>query len=144
MFAALLAALTLATPDPGFGIVPVSLPSTDKPPLVRQGMPRTGDATPAPRKRVFVLGIQFQSRGGAQGIALERVVPGSPADRAGFTVGTIITEIDGKSTAGRTGEDCRRIVQEAGTTVPIKYYDPLTFKLRARTVDKDWIPDPTN
>ncbi|MEP6668933.1 MAG: PDZ domain-containing protein [Chthoniobacter sp.] len=144
MFAALLAALTLATPDPGFGIVPVSLPSTDKPPIVREGTPRPGDATPAPRKRVFVLGIRFQNRGGSQGIALEQVVAGSPADRAGFTVGMVITEIDGRSTAGHSAEDCTRMVQEAGTTVPLKYYDPLTFKLRARTVDKEWIPVPTN
>ncbi|MDR3404840.1 MAG: PDZ domain-containing protein [Chthoniobacter sp.] len=144
MFAALLAVLTLAAPDPGFGIVPVSLPSTDKPPLVREGMPRPGEATPPPRKRVFVLGIRFQNRGGSQGIALEQVVAGSPADRAGFTVGMVITEIDGKSTAGRNAEDCTRMVQEAGTTVPLKYYDPLTFKLRARTVEKEWIPVPTN
>jgi len=56
----------------------------------------------------------------------------------------VITEIDGRSTAGRDAVDCTRMVQEAGTTVPLKYYDPLTFKLRARTVDKEWIPVPTN
>jgi len=33
-------------------------------------------------------------------------------------------------------------VQEAGGTVSIKYYDPLTYKLRTRTVDKDWFPLP--
>lgn len=144
MFAALLAALTLAMPDPGSGIVPVNLPSSDQPPIVRPNPPRAGDATPPPRKRVFVLGIRFQSRGGSQGIALEQVVEGSPADRAGFTVGMVITEIDGRSTAGRSAEDCTRMVQEAGATVPLKYYDPLTFKLRARTVEKEWIPVPLN
>jgi S1-C subfamily serine protease len=144
MSAALFAALTLALPNPGSGLVPVSLPANDKPPIVHNGMPRTADATPPPRKRVFVLGILFQNRGGAQGIALERVVEGSPADRAGFTVGMVITEIDGKSTAGRSAEDCTHMVQEAGSSVPLKYYDPLTFKLRARTVDKEWLIPPPN
>jgi C-terminal processing protease CtpA/Prc len=91
---------------------------------------------------MFVLGIIFQSRGGAQGIALEEVVAGSPADRAGLAIGTVIAEIDGKSTAGRTGEDCTRMVQEAGNSVALKFYDPLTFKLRARTVAKDWVMPP--
>jgi predicted metalloprotease with PDZ domain len=144
MFAALLAALTLAAPDPSPGIVPVSLPSNDKPPIVHNGLPRPGVATPSPRKPVFVIGIRFQSRGGAQGIALEEVVAGSPADRAGFVTGMVIAEIDGKSTAGRSAEDCTRMVQEAGNLVPFKYYDPLTFKLRARTVEKGWVVPPMN
>lgn len=142
MFAALLAAFTLAVPDPGAGIVPVSLPANDKPPIVRGTPPRVPMATPPPRKPVFVLGIRFQARGGAQGIALDEVVAGSPADHAGFVVGMIITEIDGKSTAGHSSEDCIRMVQEAGNTVALKYYDPLTFKLRARTVQKDWVVPP--
>jgi S1-C subfamily serine protease len=142
MFAALLAALTLAVSESDSPIVPVSLPVKDKVPIVRNGLPKPPDATPAPRKRVFVLGIRFQARGGAQGIALDRVVEGSPAARAGFAVGMIIAEIDGKSTAGRSAEDCTRLVQEAGPTVSLKYYDPLTFKLRARTVEKDWVVPP--
>ena len=110
MFAALLAAFTLAVPDPGDGIILVSLPSNDKPPIVRNTLPRTGTPTPPPRKPVFVLGIRFQARGGAQGIALDEVVAGSPADRAGFVMGMIITEIDGKSTAGHRSEECIRMV----------------------------------
>jgi S1-C subfamily serine protease len=145
MFAALFAALTLAMPDSGTRIVPASLPSSDTPSAIHNTPPRTGgEATPAPRKRVFVLGIRFQNRGGAQGIALEQVVEGSPADRAGFTAGMVITEIEGKSTAGRSGEDCTRLVQEAGAMVSLKYYDPLTFKLRTRTVEKGWIVPPSN
>jgi hypothetical protein len=142
MFAALLAALTLALPDPGTSVVLVSLPASDNPPLVRDGLPRNPEATPLPRKRFFGLGIRFQNRGGAQGISLEQVVAESPAERAGFLVGMVIAEIEGKSTAGRTGEDCTRFVQEAGGTVSIKYYDPLTFKLRTRVVEKDWFPLP--
>jgi len=140
MFAALLAVLTLSSPDSGVLPVPVSLP--DKAPILHEGLPRSGEATPAPKKRVFVIGVAFQSRGGSQGIALEQVVLGSPADRAGFTVGTIIVEIEGQSTLGRSAEDCTRMVREAGGTVSLKYYDPLTFKLRTRTLQKDWITPP--
>lgn len=141
MFAALLAALTLAPSESSARMTPVSLPSNDRPPIVRDGAARLPEATP-PRKRFFGLGIRFQSRGGTQGISLEQVVASSPAERAGFTVGTIIAEIEGKSTAGRTGEDCTRFVQEAGGAVTIKYYDPLTYKLRTRVVEKDWFPLP--
>jgi S1-C subfamily serine protease len=140
MFAALLAVISLSAVDAESGIIPVILPTNDKPPVVRE--PRGPESTPPPRKRFFGLGIRFQNRGGAQGISLEQVVANSPAERAGFTVGMIITEIDGKSTAGRSGEDCTRFVQEAGNNVAIKYYDPLTFKLRARVVEKDWFPLP--
>ena len=84
----------------------------------------------------------FQSRGGAQGIALDQVVAGSPADRAGFVSGIVIVEIAGQSTLGRTSEDCTMMVREAGAKVALKYYDPLTFKLRTRIVEKDWFPLP--
>ncbi len=105
-------------------------PSCRQPPAFRDGLPRTAPATPAPRKRFFGLGIAFQNRGGAQGIALDQVISGSPAERAGFAAGMVIVEIDGQSTLGRSGEDCTRMVRDAGGTVSIKYYDPLTFKLR--------------
>ncbi len=72
------------------------------------------------------------------------MVEDSPADRAGFTAGMVIAEIEGKSTAGRSGEDCTHMVQEAGAVVSLKYYDPLTFKLRTRTVEKGWLVPPTN
>lgn len=142
MLAALFAALTLAAPDHSAQLVPVSLPSKGDAPIIHEGQLRPGEATPAPGKRVFVIGVAFQNRGGAQGIALEQVVPGSPADRAGLTVGTIVVEIEGQSTLGRSAEDCTRMVREAGNTVSLKYYDPLTFKLRTRTLQKDWILPP--
>jgi S1-C subfamily serine protease len=142
MFAVLLAALTLAPSEPSSGMLPVSLPASDPAPIVRDGLRRPPDATPSPRKRFYGLGIRFQNRGGVQGIALEQVVAESPAERAGFATGTIIAEIEGKSTAGRSGEDCTRFVQESGRTVTIKYYDPLTYKLRTRVIEKDWFPLP--
>jgi len=140
MFAALLAALTLAVPD--FRAVPVSLPAADKPPDLREGMPRSAQSTPPARKRFFGLGIVFQNRGGAQGITLDQVVAGSPADRAGFVPGMVIVEIGGQSTLGRTAEDCTMMVREGGGKVAVKYYDPLTFKLRTRILEKDWFPLP--
>ena len=132
-------AAMVADPDTGGGVVPVKLPGRDQSPVFRDGLPRTGDATPAPRKKFFGLGVGFQTRANAQGIALEQVVAGSPADRAGFSAGTVIAEINGESTAGRSGEECTRMVREARNAVTLKYYDPATLKLRTRTLDKEWM-----
>ncbi len=114
--------------------------------LASDGLPRTQwwRRTPAPRKKFFGLGVGFQSRANALGIALEQVVAGSPADRAGFAAGTVIAEINGESTAGRSGEECTRMVREAGNAVTLKYYDPATLKLRTRTLDKEWLTLPAN
>ena len=142
VFAALLAALTLAAPDSDPNTVTVSLPARDKASDFRGGMPRTPPATPAPRKRFFGLGVAFQNRGGTQGIALDQVIADSPADRAGFVVGLVIVEIEGQSTLGRTAEDCTMMVRQAGDKVSLKYYDPLTFKLRTRVLEKDWFALP--
>ena len=101
-----------------------------------------GEATPAPKRRFFGIGVGFQRIGNAQGIALEQVVPTSPADRAGFTAGTVIAEINGESTLGKTGEDCTRMVRDGGSTVVIKYLDPATLKPRTRTLEKEWFPLP--
>lgn len=143
MFSAILAALTAATPDAAARPIPVKLPPRDQSPIFQGGLPRTGTATPAPaKKRFFGLGIGFMTRGGALGIALEQVVPASPADRAGLTATTVIAEINGESTLGRSGEDCTRMVRESGNAVTLKYYDPATLKLRTRVLEKDWFPLP--
>jgi C-terminal processing protease CtpA/Prc len=143
MFLSLVAALTLATPDADARAVPVKLPSKDRSPTLQEGLPGGGKATPAPvKKRMFGIGVGFQSRGTTQGVALEQIVEGSPADRAGLTAGTVIAEINGGSTLGRTGEECTRMVREGGNAVTIKYYDPATLKLRTRTLEKDWFPLP--
>ncbi len=142
MFAALLAALTAATPDAAARPFPVKLPAREDSPIFQNGLPRTGAATPAPKKRFFGLGIGFMTRGGATGIVLEQVVPASPADRAGLTALTVIAEINGESTLGRSGEDCTRMVREGGNAVTLKFYDPATLKLRTRVLEKDWFPLP--
>lgn len=142
----LLMAISVMVADPGGGggVLPVKLPARDQSPLIHDSLPRAGEATPAPRKKFFGLGVGFQSRANAQGIALEQVVAGSPADRAGITAGTVIAEINGESTAGRSGEECTRMVREAGNAVTLKYYDPATLKLRTRTLDKEWMMLPGN
>ena len=121
------------------GAVLVSLPGKGEPPNLRDGMPRTGEMTPPPRKKFFGLGVGFQSRANAQGIGIEQVIAGSPADRAGFIVGTVIVEINGESTAGRSAEECTRMVRDGGNAVTLKYYDPATLKLRTRTLEKEWM-----
>jgi S1-C subfamily serine protease len=142
MFPALLAALTLAAPAADARIVPVKLPARDQSPVFRE-LPGTGAATPAPvKQRFFGIGIGFQDRGSAQGVPVSRVVAGSPADRAGLTVGTVIAEIEGTSTVGRSEVDCIRLVKEAGDKVTLKYYDPATLKLRTRMLEKDWFVVP--
>ena len=132
------------TVAPGPAPVPVSLPGKGEPPNLRDGMPRTGTGTPAPRKKFFGLGVGFQSRANAQGIGIEQVIAGSPADRAGFIVGTVIVEINGESTVGRSAEECTRMVRDSATGVTLKYYDPATLKLRTRTLEKEWmvLPNP--
>lgn len=141
---ALLAALALAIPEVSTHPRLVSLPTKDGSPIFQEGLPSSGRPTPTPvRKRFFGLGVAFQNRGTAQGIALEQVVAGSPAERLGLTPGTVIAEINGESIAGRTGEDCTRIIREGGNTVTLKYFDPATLRLRTRTVEKEWFPLPS-
>ncbi len=143
MFSVFVAALTLATLDAAARPIPVKLPAKDQLPIFRDGLPRTGQATPAPvKQRMFGLGIGFQERGNAQGVPVSRVIAGSAADRAGLTVGTVIAEINGQSTLGRNEVDCIRMVKEAGDKVTLKYYDPATLKLRTRTLEKDWFNVP--
>ncbi len=135
----LLAALALAAPDDAGRVVPIKLPSKDESPIFREGLPRTSEGAPAPvKRRFFGLGIGFSNRGNARGIMLDQVVTASPAERAGLGAGTVIAEINGESTLGRSGEDCTRLVRESGNAVTIRYYDPATLKLRTRTLEKDW------
>ena len=142
----LVAALsTSSTKEPNCGaVIPVKLPSRDNSPLFRDGLPHGGEPTPPPRRKMLGLGVGFQMRAGAQGIQLDQVVSGSPAERAGLTAGTVIVEINGESTLGRSADDCTRLVREAGNSVPIKYIDPATLKLRTRTLEKEWFFIPSN
>ena len=143
MLSLLIAILTLHVPGSDIAPEPVRLPSAEKSPLFRGGLPARGaEATPAPKRRFFGIGVGFQRSGSAQGIVLDQVVVASPAERAGLTAGTVIVEIIGESTVGRSGDDCTRMVRDGGNTVVIKYYDPVTLKPRTRTLEKEWFPLP--
>lgn len=139
MLFVLLTALVLAVPDDSPRAVLVKLPGRDQSPILRDGTTRRDDAAAAlVKRRFFGLGIGFATRGDARGIVLEQVVAASPAERAGLGAGTVIAEINGESTLGRSGEDCTRMVRESGNVVAIKYFDPATLKLRERTLEKAW------
>jgi len=145
MLSLLIAVLTLHVPGCDIAPEPVRLPSTEKPPLFREGLPARGaEATPAPKRRFFGIGVGFQRSGNAQGIVLDQVVPDSPAERAGLKAGTVIIEINGEGTIGRSGDDCTRMVRDGGSTVVIKFYDPVTLKPRTRTLEKEWFPLPAS
>jgi len=96
---------------------------------------------PAKKQRIFGIGVGFERSGTLAGVALNIVLPDSPAFRAGLMNGTIITEINGESTAGRSGEDCARIIREGGSTVRMKVLD-AAMKERAIVLDKEWIAVP--
>ena len=133
MVAALLALAIMAWP------LIAKVPAKERSSLLPEDARGAAKATPAPEKlRIFGLGVGFQNRGTAQGIMIERIIAASPAERAGLTAGTVIIEINGESTLGRTGEDCTRLVREGGSAVTIKYYDPATLRPRTRTLEKDW------
>ena len=134
----LIAAVTLALATPLAARVPgsPSLPALPSP--VTTG-PTTGE--PSLKRLLFGLGVGFESFAGAQGMAITRVLPDSPASRAGLAVGCVVTEINGIVTVGRTGEDCTRIIQSTFGPVRVKFLgadqQEKTLKLR-----KAWLPMP--
>lgn len=114
------------------------------------GFPRPQEEPPRPgrepqggakRQRIFGIGVGFERSGTLAGVALNTVLPDSPAFRAGLMTGCIISEINGERTAGRTGEDCARLIREGGVTVRIKFLDPA-MKERAISLEKEWIAVP--
>jgi len=120
-----------------------SLPSSENLPGIRQGLSRGGSNDGLPAKRwIFAIGVGFEHAGTPLGVALSQVLPGSPADRAGLAAGSIIAEINGVSTVGRTEEECVRMVKEGGTSVKLKFYDPATLLPRTLTVKKESIALP--
>lgn len=99
----------------------------------------TGD--PSLKRLLFGLGVGFERFAGAQGVAITRVLPDSPAARAGLVAGCMVTEINGIVTTGRSGEDCARIIQSAFGPIRVKFLDTnqqeKTLKLR-----KAWLQMP--
>jgi len=132
----LLAALLLAVPD-----APAALRGTKNDKLPRGTEPaKPGlEAPPPPRRqRIFGIGVGFEPSGALAGVALRIVLPDSPAARAGLAPGCIVSEINGEITAGRTGEDCARIIRDGAKTVKVKFLDPA-MRERVITLEKQWI-----
>jgi len=135
LLAALLAAAP-AAPAALRGTKPEKLPRGEEP--VKPG-PENPPITR--RQRIFGIGVGFERTGALSGVALNIVLPDSPASRAGLTTGCIISEINGVATAGLSGEDCARIIREGSTTVKIKFLDPA-MRERVITLEKLWITVP--
>ena len=142
---ALFQSVLIAFLVPGFfpGSLHASLPGRIRLPVMRDGAPQPdrGPATPAPR-RIFGIGVAFDHIGNAQGVPLSMILPRSPAERAGLRVGTVIAEINGEATAGRTGDACAQIIRDAPGTILLKFYDPATLKLRSLTLEKESLAFP--
>ena len=134
----LIAALTLALAAPLAAHVPGSVALPPLPSPVTTG-PTTGE--PSLKRLLFGLGVGFERFAGAQGMMVTRVLPDSPASRAGLAVGCVVVEINGIVTAGRSGEDCARIIQSTFGPVRVKFLgadqQEKTLKLR-----KAWLPMP--
>jgi len=128
-----------------FTLQPLRETKPDKFPRPHEEPARPGPAaTPAPkRQRIFGIGVGFERSGTLAGVALNIVLPDSPAFRAGLVAGCIVSEINGEPTAGRAGEECARLIRDGASTVRLKILDPA-MKERAITLEKEWIvvPEP--
>ena len=133
------AALALA------GTLRASVPGTPKLPMMSRPVTATSTTIDAPalKRLLFGVGVGFDRISGAQGMAISRVLPDSPASRAGLAVGCVIMEINGVVTVGRTGEDCARIIQNAFGPVRMKFLDPEQ-KEKTLMIEKAWLAVPEN
>lgn len=52
------------------------------------------------------IGIEMDEKKGASGLTITRVVPGSPAEAAGFRVGDLLVSVDGVRFADNTEDRC--------------------------------------
>jgi hypothetical protein len=119
---------------------PMRATRPDKFPRPQEEPARPGPETPPPskRQRIFGVGVGFERSGTLAGVALNIVLPDSPASRAGLLPGCIISEINGEPTAGRAGEDCARLIRDASTRVKLKYLDPA-MKEKVLILEKEWL-----
>jgi hypothetical protein len=122
---------------------PMRATRPDKFPRPQEEPMRPGTEMPAPGKkqRIFGIGVGFERSGTLAGVALNIVLPDSPAARAGLLPGCIISEINGEATAGRIGEDCARLIRDGSTKVRIKYLDPA-LKEKVLILEKEWLALP--
>jgi hypothetical protein len=129
--------LAPAAPEPMRATKPEKFPRPQEEP-VKPGRDLT---PPAKRQRIFGIGVGFDTSGTLAGVALKIVLPDSPAYRAGLMPGCIVAEINGEKTAGRSGEECARIIRDGAGAVRLKYLDPA-MRERVVTLEKEWIVVP--
>lgn len=122
---------------------PMRATKPEKFPRPQEEPVRPGTEMPVPGKkqRIFGIGVGFDRSGTLAGVALNIVLPDSPAARAGLMPGCIISEINGELTAGRIGEDCARLIRDGATRVRIKYLDPA-LKEKVLILEKEWLAIP--
>jgi carboxyl-terminal processing protease len=71
-----------------------------------------------------------------QGLKVEQVYDGSPADKGGLKAGDIIVGANGKSLAGKSSDQSTALIKgPAGTTVTLKTSDGRTLRLQRAKVD---------
>ncbi len=89
------------------------------PELLAQAVPES----PASLQNITGIGATLSASD--KGPTIAGTVPNSPAAKAGLTPGSIITQIDGKPTAGVLLEDCINLIRGAeGTEVRLEITDP--------------------
>lgn len=96
---------------------------------------------PAKKPPFFGVGVGFERSATVAGVAISIVLPSSPAWRAGLVAGCIVSEINGELTAGRSGEDCARLIKDGAPRVKIKYLDPA-MKEKVLVLEKEWLTPP--
>lgn len=104
--------------------------------------PGTEMSPPAKKQRTFFgIGVGFERSGTLSGVALNIVLPDSPASRAGLVPGCVIAAINGEPTAGRSGEECARLISDGTVSVRIKYLD-AALKEKMLVLEKQWLTRP--
>ncbi len=137
IIAALLVGTASGKATPMRATKPEKFPRPQEEPL----RPGTEMPVPGKKQRIFGIGVGFDRSGTLAGVALNIVLPDSPAARAGLMPGCIISEINGELTAGRIGEDCARLIRDGATRVRIKYLDPA-LKEKVLILEKEWLAIP--
>jgi len=129
--------------SPGESPTPMRETRPEKFPRAQEEPSRPGaePSPPSKKGRIFGIGVGFQASGTLAGVALNIVLPDSPAARAGLMSGYIISEINGEPTANRAGEDCARLIRDGATKVRIKYLDPA-MKEKVLILEKEWLALP--
>jgi hypothetical protein len=139
----ILSLLQLRAPDAWSLPMSPGAPKLDRFPRSDEPGQRTGaEAAALPgKRRIFGVGVGFDKSGTLSGVAVQIVLPGSPAARAGIVVGSVVVEINGTAAAGRTGEDCATLIRDSVGLVRLRILDP-TLKEKELILTKEWLAVP--